>query len=98
VQVVGNVIVRWRWWWWRRLIEDLVVQWSFAPLLAEDFEVVLHLCEHRSLFVDVLSMSFNTLNCNLPSQNGFMFLPEPLYLLLLFPWEWLTRSSFGGLT
>jgi hypothetical protein len=58
------------------------VQWSFAPLLADDFEVVLHLCEPHSFSVDVLSMSFGSLYCGLPSQNGFLFLPEPPDLLL----------------
>jgi hypothetical protein len=58
------------------------VQWSFAPLLAEDFEVVLHLYESRSLSIDILSMSFGMLHCGLPSQHGFMFLSEPLDLLL----------------
>jgi hypothetical protein len=82
MRVVGDVIVRWRWRWWRWLIRDLVVQLSFTPLLADDFEVVLHLCEPRSLSIDVLSMSFDTLHCRLPSQHGFMFLPEPLDLLL----------------
>jgi hypothetical protein len=82
--VVGDVIVRWRWCWWRWLNRDLVVQWSFMPLLAEDFEVVLHLCEPRLLSVDVLSTSFGTLHCGLPSQYGFLFLPEPLDLLLDF--------------
>jgi hypothetical protein len=80
--VVGNVIVRWRWRWWGWLVGDLVVQWSFTPLLAEDFEVVLHLCEPRSLSIDVLSMSFGVLHCSLPSQNGLLFLPLPLNLLL----------------
>jgi hypothetical protein len=58
------------------------VHWSFAPLLVEDAHVVLHLCEPRSLFVDVLSMSFDALHHGLPSQNGFLFLPKPLDLLL----------------
>jgi hypothetical protein len=64
------------------LIRDLVVQWSFAPLLAEDVKVVLHLYESRSLSIDVLSMSFGALHHGLPTHNGFMFLSEPLDLLL----------------
>jgi hypothetical protein len=43
------------------------VQWSFASLLAEDFKVVLHLCEPHTLSTDVLSTSFGTLHCGLPS-------------------------------
>jgi hypothetical protein len=46
---------------------NLVVQRSFASLLAGDFKVVLHLYEPRSLSTDVLSMSFGTLHCGLPS-------------------------------
>jgi hypothetical protein len=67
MRVVGDVIVWWRWRWRRWLIRDLDMQWSFAPLLVEDFEVVLHLCEPRSLSVDVFSMSFGALHCGLPS-------------------------------
>jgi hypothetical protein len=66
--------VRWRWRWRRWLVSDLVLQWSFAPLLAEDVQVVLHLCEPRSLSVDVLSTSFDALHYSMPSQNGFLFL------------------------
>jgi hypothetical protein len=51
-------------------------------LAAEDVEVVLHLCEPRSLSVDVLSKSFSVLHRGLPSQNGFLFLLEPLDFLL----------------
>jgi hypothetical protein len=58
------------------------MQWSFAALLAENFKVVLHLSEPRSLSVDVLSTSFDALHYGLPSQNGFLFLSEPLDLLL----------------
>jgi hypothetical protein len=64
------------------LVRDLVLQWTFTPLLAEVIQVVLHLCEPRSLSVDVLSTSFGTLNRGLPSQNGFLFLPEPLDFLV----------------
>jgi hypothetical protein len=88
-----EVISWWRWWmwmvgdlivWWRRLlIRDLVVQWSFTPLLAEDLQVVMHLCEPRPLSVDVLSTSLGTPHRGLPSQNGFLFLLEPLDLLLV---------------
>jgi hypothetical protein len=42
----------------------------------------IHLCEPRSLSVDVLSMSSSALHRGLPSQNGFLFLLEPLNLLL----------------
>jgi hypothetical protein len=30
----------------------------------------------------MLSVSFNALNDGLPSHDGFLFLPEPLYFLL----------------
>jgi hypothetical protein len=65
IWVAEDVIVGWRWRRW--LIRSLVVQWSFASLLAEDFKVVLHLYEPRSLSTDVLSVSFSTLYCGLPS-------------------------------
>jgi hypothetical protein len=80
--VMGDLIVWWRWRWQRWLIRDLVVQWSFAPLLTEDVQVILHLYEPRSLYVDVLSMIFSALHHGLPSHNGFLFLLEPLDLLL----------------
>jgi hypothetical protein len=67
VWVVEDVIVGWRWRWQRWLIRNLVVQWSFASLLAEDFEVVLHLCKPHSLSTNVLSTSFDALHYNLPS-------------------------------
>jgi hypothetical protein len=51
-------------------------------LLVEEVQVVLHLCEPCSLSIDVLSMSFGVLHHGLPSQNGFLFLPKPLDLLL----------------
>jgi hypothetical protein len=54
------------------------------PLLAEDDQVVLHLYEPHSLSVDVLPVIFGALHCSLPSQDGFLFLPEPLNLLLNF--------------
>jgi hypothetical protein len=65
IWVVEDVIVGWRWQRW--LIRNLVVQWSFASLLAEDFKVVLHLCEPHSLSTDVLSVSFGMLHCGLTS-------------------------------
>jgi hypothetical protein len=71
VWVVEDVIMWWRWRWRRWLIRNLVVQWSFVSLLAEDFEVVLHLCDPRSLSTDVLSVSFGALHCGLPSSDGF---------------------------
>jgi hypothetical protein len=51
-------------------------------LLAENIQVVLHLCEPHSLSVDILPMSFSALHRGLPSQNGFLFLSEPLNRLL----------------
>jgi hypothetical protein len=61
-----------------------LVEWSFLPLLllVKNVKGILHFCESRSLSVEVLSTSFGTLDYGLPSQNGFLFLPEPLNLLL----------------
>jgi hypothetical protein len=82
--LMRELIVR-RGWWWRRwwLMRDLVER-SFVPLLLlmEDTEGVLHLCEPRSLPVDVLPSSFGALNCGLPSKYELLFLPEPLNFLL----------------
>jgi hypothetical protein len=58
------------------------MRWSFVPLLMEDVHVVLHLCEPHLLHVDGFPASFDVLNCSLPSQNGFLFLLDPLNLLL----------------
>jgi hypothetical protein len=65
-------------------MRDLVMQWSFVPLLSlmEDIEGVLHLCEPRPLPVDVLPMRFGTVYCSLPSQYGLLFLLEPSNFLL----------------
>jgi hypothetical protein len=76
-QWLEKVILRWRW-----LVRDLVVQWSFAPLLAEGVQVVLHLLEPRSLSVNIFPTSFSTLHRGLPSQNGFLFLSESFNFLL----------------
>jgi hypothetical protein len=71
--------MRRQWFWERDLIEQ-----SFAPLLLlmENVESVLHLCEPRSASIDVLPMSYDTLDCGLSSQDGLLFLPEPLNFLL----------------
>jgi hypothetical protein len=52
------------------------------PLLMEDMHVVLRLCKPRSLPIDVLPMSFSALHCSLSYHDGFLFLSEPLNLLL----------------
>jgi hypothetical protein len=51
------------------------MRWSFVPLLslAEDIEGVLHLCEPRSLPIDVWPVSFSALDYSLPSQYGLLF-------------------------
>jgi hypothetical protein len=51
-------------------------------LLTKNIEGVLQLDDPRLLSVDVLSVSFGTLNCNLSSQDGLLFSPEPLNFLL----------------
>jgi hypothetical protein len=64
------------------LVSYLVVQWSFASLLTENLQVVLHLCEPRLHSVDAFPMSFGALQRGLPSQNRLLFVPKPLDLLL----------------
>jgi hypothetical protein len=54
---------------------------AYAPA-NENIKRVLHLCEPRSLPVDVLPLRFDTLDCSLPSQDGLLFLPKPLNFLL----------------
>jgi hypothetical protein len=86
-----------RWGWWMQMMGDLivvaivvggwlvsylVVQWSFASLLTENLQVVLHLCEPRLHSVDAFPMSFGALQRGLPSQNRLLFVPKPLDLLL----------------
>jgi hypothetical protein len=51
-------------------------------LLAKDFNVVLELCKSCSLSVNVLPSGLGTLSCCLPPCEGFLFLAEPLDLLL----------------
>jgi hypothetical protein len=51
-------------------------------LLTEDTDGVLHLYEPCSLPVDVLPVSFDALNCDLPSQYGLLFLSKPFNFLL----------------
>jgi hypothetical protein len=45
-------------------------------------EGVLHLCKPLSLCVDVLLASFGALDCSPSSQDGLLFLLEPLNFLL----------------
>jgi hypothetical protein len=63
-----------------------LVERRFLPLflLAKDVDSVLYLCEpcSLSLSIDVLPLSFEVLDCRLPPHDGFLFLTEPLILLL----------------
>jgi hypothetical protein len=61
-----------------------LVERSFMPMLmpTKNIKSVLHLCEPHSLPIDVLPVSFGTLDCSLPSQDGLLCLPEPLNFLL----------------
>jgi hypothetical protein len=56
-----------------------LIERSFMTLvlLTEDIEGVFHLCEPRSLPVDVLLVSFGVLNCSLPSQYGLLSCRSP---------------------
>jgi hypothetical protein len=84
------------------------MRWSFVPLisLAEDIEGVLHLCEPRSLAVDVLPTSFGTglqpafSRWTLVLAGAFQFLAGlllalPPLLLLLLPWLLCLNHQFG---
>jgi hypothetical protein len=51
-------------------------------MLAKDLDGVLELHECCSFSIDVLSSGFGTLSCDLPSCDSFLFLTEPLDLLL----------------
>jgi hypothetical protein len=61
-----------------------LLEWGLLPLLllAEDLDIVLELGESCPFFVDVLHSDFGTLSCCLPPCDGFLFLTEPLDLLL----------------
>jgi hypothetical protein len=74
------VLRRWCWWW---VMMDLVKR-SFVPLLllSKNIESVLHLCDPRSLPIDILHVSFGVFDYSLSSQDGFLFLPDPLNFLL----------------
>jgi hypothetical protein len=50
--------------------------------VVEDVQVVLHLCKPGSFSINILPMRFIALHGSLPSQDGFLFLSEPLNLLL----------------
>jgi hypothetical protein len=97
--MVRNLVIRQGWWRWvdvglmlhlleRRLLPLL--------LLAKDVNGVLQPYYPCSLSVYVLSPGFGTLNCCLPPHDGFLFLTEPLDLLL--DYEHLLLCSFilGG--
>jgi hypothetical protein len=51
-------------------------------LLEKDLDGVLELCEPCPFFVDMLPCGFGTLSCYLSPCNDFMFLMEPLNLML----------------
>jgi hypothetical protein len=86
------------WGWWRWMVGDLIMRWWWVDvgqimnviergflsllLLVKDIDSILQLCELCLLSVDMLSMGFSALCDGLPSHNGFLFLPEPLYFLL----------------
>jgi hypothetical protein len=61
-----------------------MIEQGFLSLLlvVKVIDSTLQLCELRSLSVDVLYMSFGALCDGLPSHDGFLFLPEPLYFQL----------------
>jgi hypothetical protein len=51
------------------VVDGDLIERSFMPmlLLTKNIKSVLHLCEPCSLLVDVLSMSFDMLDCSRPS-------------------------------
>jgi hypothetical protein len=59
-------------------------EWRLLPLLllAKDLDGVLELHESFPFFINMLTSGFGTLICYLPSCDGFLFMMEPLYLLL----------------
>jgi hypothetical protein len=63
-----------------------LIERSLTPmlLLTKNIEGVLHFYKPCSLPIDVLPTDFDTLNCSLPPQDGFLFLSEPLNFLLNF--------------
>jgi hypothetical protein len=72
----------------RRWIDIVLVVWLFKQrllpifLLAKDLDGVLELHEPCSLSTYMLPFGFSTLSCDLPVSDGFLFLMEPLNLLL----------------
>jgi hypothetical protein len=61
-----------------------LLEWRLLPLLLlmKDLDIVVELCESYPFSVDMLPSSFGTLRCCLPPCDDFLFLMEPLDLLL----------------
>jgi hypothetical protein len=74
-----------RWWLW---VGVVLVVWLLKQrllplfLLANDFNGILELHEFFSFSVEVLPSGFNALSCYLLPCDDFLFLMEPLNLLL----------------
>jgi hypothetical protein len=89
---MGDVIELRRWWGymsvrWERVDVVLMLPlnqlWLLSLLLlAKNIDGILQFCDPCVLPVNVLSTSFDALSDCLPSHDGFLLLPEPLYLLL----------------
>jgi hypothetical protein len=63
-------------------------------LLTENVEGVFLLDEPCSLSIDVLPMGLDVLDCSMSSQDGFLFLLEPLNFLLDYGQLFLLYCSF----
>jgi hypothetical protein len=48
----------------------------------ELYALVLHFCDPRSLPIDILPVSFGSLECSMPSQDKLLFLLESFNFLL----------------
>jgi hypothetical protein len=76
------------WQMWRWLVGVVLVMQRLKQrllplfLLAMDLDGILELCESCSFSIDMLPSTLGTLCCCLPPCDGFLFLTEPLDLLL----------------
>jgi hypothetical protein len=73
--------------WWRWVDIWLMLpfnqRWLLSLfLLANDVDGILQFYVSCPLFVNMLFVCFGALSDCLPSNDGFLLLPEPLYLLL----------------
>jgi hypothetical protein len=89
----------WHGWGWWVVVGVRLLERRILPLLllGKDFDVALELCKSCCLLDNVLPSGFGALSCSLPPCDGFLFLAEPLNLLLESEQLLFCCFIFGGL-